>query len=90
MPALHVLVPKLLLGNALFLPKLCLGKLKLLKDILPADFAKQELCSKRVPKRELGNQKMPAMTIYFRRAMPALHFTNCGGHRPPYQLITDH
>jgi len=21
-----------------------------------------------------------------RRAMPALHFTNCGGHRPPYQL----
>jgi hypothetical protein len=36
--------------------KLRLGNLRLLKDILPAEFAKQELCCKRVPKQELGNQ----------------------------------
>ena len=55
-----ILVPKLLLGNAIFLPQLgwgtsSAGSRKILSITL---FAKRSLASKGVPKQELGNQKI--------------------------------
>jgi hypothetical protein len=52
------LVPKLLLGNAIFLPQLGWGtSLAASRKILFITlFAKRSLASKGVPKQELGNQ----------------------------------
>ena len=55
-----ILVPKLLLGNAIFLPQLGWGtSLAASRKILSITlFAKRSLASKGVPKQELGNQKI--------------------------------